>query len=218
MTRKLRGFLLRRTRVVMIAAAVLAAEKNLAPAQLAHGSFQKPALIACRRFLCKPGTVDPNPFGVGGERIKSVSGRSTGVIKPAGPVDPQFSVLSLQHIDGSPLAVLGNFSVHYCGGYQRGMVSADYFGHYAAALEAEGVFLELILDGHHVHPAMFLLARRAARGKLVLVSDAIRARDPATGQLPEEAKALIERRRSFYYDAIRDWVEKGDEAKLCSLN
>ena len=120
-----------------IATAVLAAEKNLAPAKLGHGSFQKPELIACRRFLCRPGTVDPNPFGEGGERIKSVSGRSNGVIKPAGPVDPQFSVLSIQHADGSPLAALGNFSVHYCGGYQRGMVSADYFGHYAAALEVE---------------------------------------------------------------------------------
>jgi hypothetical protein len=42
------------------------------------------------------------------------------------------------------------------------------------------------------------------------VSDAIRARDRATGQLPEEAKSLIERRRSFYYDAIRDWAERGD--------
>ena len=27
--------------------------------------------------------------------------------------------------------------MHYCGGYKRGLVSADYFGHYAAALEAE---------------------------------------------------------------------------------
>ena len=42
------------------------------------------------------------------------------------------------------------------------------------------------------------------------VSDAIRARNRATGQLPEEAKALIERRRGFYYDAVRDWVAKGD--------
>ena len=121
---------------VRIAEAVLAAEKNLAPAKLGYGSFQKPGLIACRRFLCKPGTVEPNPFGERGERIKSVSGRSSGVIKPAGPVDPQFSILSLQHVDGTPLAVLGNFSVHYCGGYQRGLVSADYFGHYAAALQA----------------------------------------------------------------------------------
>lgn len=44
-----------------------------------------------------------------------------------------------------------------------------------AALEAEGVFLELILDGHHVHPSLLRLALRAARGKLVLVTDAIRA-------------------------------------------
>lgn len=45
----------------------------------------------------------------------------------------------------------------------------------AAALEAEGAHLELILDLHHVHPALFRLALRAARGKLCLVSDAIRA-------------------------------------------
>ena len=54
----------------------------------------------------------------------------------AGPVDPQFSILSLQYRDGSPLCVLGNFSVHYCGGYQPGAVSADYFGHYCQAIEA----------------------------------------------------------------------------------
>jgi hypothetical protein len=70
-----------------------------------------------------------------GERIKSVAGRSSAVLEPAGPVDPQFSILSIQHADGKPLAVLGNFSVHYCGGYQRGVVSADYFGHFAQALE-----------------------------------------------------------------------------------
>jgi N-acetylglucosamine-6-phosphate deacetylase len=45
----------------------------------------------------------------------------------------------------------------------------------AAALEAEGVTLELILDGHHVHPVMARLALRAARGKVALVTDAIRA-------------------------------------------
>lgn len=52
----------------------------------------------------------------------------------------------------------------------------------AAALEAEGAALELILDGHHVHPALFRLALRAARGKLCLVSDAIRAAGLPPGQ------------------------------------
>jgi hypothetical protein len=33
--------------------------------------------------------------------------------------------------------VLANFSVHYCGGYRRGWVSADYFGAFAARLEEQ---------------------------------------------------------------------------------
>lgn len=120
-----------------IADAVIQAQKNLAPARIGFGSFEKSEFVRCRRFLCEPGSVGINPFGESGERIKSVAGRSSAMIKPAGPVDPQFSILSVQHADGKPLAVLGNFSVHYCGGYQRGFVSADYFGHYAARLEAQ---------------------------------------------------------------------------------
>jgi len=44
------------------------------------------------------------------------------------------------------------------------------------------------------------------------VSDAIRSMDRTTGQLPQDIHDLIERRRSFYYDAIRDWVTKGDKS------
>ncbi len=36
----------------------------------------------------------------------------------AGPVDPKFSILSVQHLDGRPLAVLGNYGLHYIGGYE----------------------------------------------------------------------------------------------------
>jgi hypothetical protein len=58
------------------------------------------------------------------------------VLKPAGPVDPQFSILFVQHTDGSPLALLGNFSVHYSGGYQKGLVSADYIGAFCKEIES----------------------------------------------------------------------------------
>ncbi len=126
-----------RTVARKIAEAVLQAEKNLAPAQLGFVSFEVPGLIACRRFLCKPGSVGPNPFGETGERIKSVAGTSTAVIEPAGPVDPEVSVVSIQYLDGQQLAVLANFSVHYCGGYRRGLVSADYFGYFARAIESQ---------------------------------------------------------------------------------
>ena len=120
-----------------IARAVLEAEEHLVPAQFAHGSFTLDGLIACRRFLCEPGTVAANPFGETGERIKSVAGKSTGVIEPAGPVDPEFSVLSVQDRDGHQIAAFGNFSVHYCGGYRKGMVSADYFGQFSEQIEAK---------------------------------------------------------------------------------
>lgn len=120
-----------------MAQAVIQAHKQLAPAKIAFGSFEKPDLFACRRFLCQPGTVSANPFGELGERVKSVAGRSSGVIRPAGPIDPQVSILSVRHFDDTPLAVLANFSPHYCGGYRRGWVSADYFGAFARRLEKE---------------------------------------------------------------------------------
>jgi hypothetical protein len=120
-----------------IAEVVIQADENLSPAAIACTTFVKPELLACRRFLCQPGSVGANPFGDGGERVKSVAGSSTAIIQPAGPVDPQFSVLAVRQINGAPLALLGNFSVHYCGGYQRGAVSADYFGHFATAIETQ---------------------------------------------------------------------------------
>jgi N-acetylglucosamine-6-phosphate deacetylase len=44
----------------------------------------------------------------------------------------------------------------------------------AAALEDDSVFVELIADGHHVHPALWPLVRRIKPAdRLVLVSDAI---------------------------------------------
>lgn len=134
-----------------IAEAVLAAEKRLAPAKIGHGSFQLEGLIACRRFLCAPGSVEPNPFGESGERIKSVAGRSSEIIEPAGPVDPEFSVLSVQTNDGKQIAALGNFSVHYCGGYQRGLVSADYFGEFSEQIESR-------LSRDNQHPAIGLMS------------------------------------------------------------
>jgi hypothetical protein len=117
-----------------MAEAVLMAQRNLAPAKIGFGSYDRKDYVVCRRHLCEEGSVGPNPFGETGERVKSVAGSSNKVLKPAGPVDPQVSVLSVVHADGSPLALVANFSVHYCGGYQRGQVSADDFGAFARGL------------------------------------------------------------------------------------
>jgi len=48
--------------------------------------------------------------------------------------DPQVGVLSVQHADGRPMAVLASFPVHYVTGDKRGDVTADYWGCFADRL------------------------------------------------------------------------------------
>ncbi len=141
-----------------IAGAVARADGNLAPATVAFGRFDAPDMVACRRTLCEPGSVSPNPFGETGERVASVSGKGK-PIEPAGPVDPQVSVVSLRHADGAPLAVLANYSVHYAGGYEKGMVSADYFGAFARCLEDS-------LGGGAGHPRFVAMMSNGTSGDI----------------------------------------------------
>jgi N-acetylglucosamine-6-phosphate deacetylase len=61
-------------------------------------------------------------------------------------------------------------------------------GPIAAALDDERVTVEVIADGHHVHPALLRLAATAAPGRLVAITDAI----SATG-LPDGEHRIGER-------------------------
>ncbi|MFV2069337.1 MAG: neutral/alkaline non-lysosomal ceramidase N-terminal domain-containing protein [Pirellulales bacterium] len=167
-----------------IAEAVVAAAKNVAPAQVGCGSFDKPEFVRCRRFLCQPGSVGVNPFGESGEQCKSVSGQSSAVIKPAGPVDPQLSILSVRHADGSPLAVLANFSVHYCGGYARGQVSADYFGFFAATLQEK-------LQAGEGHPPFVGIMSNGTSGNTSSIERGGKSY-PAFGWMEESGRILAE--------------------------
>ncbi len=184
-----------------ITEAVIAANENLAPAKIGFGSFVKPDLIACRRQLCDPGSVGINPFGVSGEQIKSVAGTSTSIIGPAGPTDPQFSVLSLRHDDGTPLCVLGNFSVHYCGGYQRGAVSADYFGHFSTAIETK-------LASKSSHPAIIGIMSNGTSGDTGAFQSSDGRKFPAFEAMQHYGRLLAEEATS----AIEGIEHRGDVA------
>lgn len=118
-----------------IAEAVAAAIDNLAPAKVGYGSAGVPKYTFNRRWWMKPGTVPPDPFGGTTDRVRFNPPRaSKDLVRPAGSVDPELSVLSVQHADGRPLAVLANYSIHYVGGYARGHASADYFGVFAGRI------------------------------------------------------------------------------------
>ena len=119
-----------------IADGVRRAVNNLAPAKIGWGAGQVPDQVFNRRWKMKPGTIGPNPFGETNELVKMNPGvGNPNLIEPAGPTDPEVSVLSIQSADGRPLALLANYSLHYCGGVGSGVISADYFGMFADKIQ-----------------------------------------------------------------------------------
>lgn len=113
-----------------IAEGIVKAHANLAPAEVGWGVAKEPSQVFNRRWRVTPGTILPDPFGRGTDRVKMNPGhRNPAITEPAGPVDPDVSVLSVRAADGPPLALFANYSLHYVGDLPP--LSADYFGMFA---------------------------------------------------------------------------------------
>lgn len=118
-----------------IADGVQTAIGRLRPAQAAFVTVEVPEHVNNRRWLMKPGTAPPNPFG-GVDRVKmNPPGGSPDLVEPAGPTDPTVSVLALREPEGRPIAVYSAYSLHYVGGTRDGDISADYYGMYCEELK-----------------------------------------------------------------------------------
>ncbi len=118
-----------------IADAVRCAANNLTPARAGWGSGSVPEEVNNRRWRMKPGAIPPNPFGGQDQVRMNPPVGSPDLLEPAGPTDPEVGVLALTRPDGSPIAMLSNYSLHYVGGVGPGHVSADYYGAFAAEVE-----------------------------------------------------------------------------------
>ncbi|HUY34861.1 MAG TPA: hypothetical protein VMV69_19095 [Pirellulales bacterium] len=108
---------------------------NLAPARIGWGVGREATQVFNRRWKLKPGKVPPNPFGAVDQVQMNPSVGSPDLVEPAGPIDPELSLLAVQGADGRPLAVLANYSLHYVGGTEPTDVSADYFAMFADRLQ-----------------------------------------------------------------------------------
>ena len=117
-----------------IADGVCCAIHNLQPARIAWGTADLPGQVFCRRWLLEPGAELFNPFGEP-DQAKMNPGNRPDLLKPAGPVDPQIAFLALQTLDGRPLGLLANYSLHYVGATGRNHLSADYFGVFADRIQ-----------------------------------------------------------------------------------
>ncbi len=108
---------------------------QLEPAKIGWGSAQEPSEVFNRRWFVDDPALLANPFG-GIDRVRMNPPRGhKSLNRPAGPTDPEISFLSVQSVDGRPISLLANYSLHYVGGVRPGDVSADYFGYFARFIE-----------------------------------------------------------------------------------
>ena len=111
-----------------MADAVVRAYNNLEPAKIGWGCGKEATQVFNRRWKMKPGTDLTNPFGEQDQVKMNPGVGNPNLVKPAGPIDPDVAVVSIQTKAGAPLALLANYSLHYVGGTRLGEVSADYYG------------------------------------------------------------------------------------------
>ena len=110
-----------------IAQGIESAQKNLQPAEVGWHSVQASKFTALRRWILRPDRMELDPFGNRTVRATMHAGRNWGnVIGESGPEDPELAMLCIRNLNGRPLAVLANFSMHYFAGVKA--LSADYFG------------------------------------------------------------------------------------------
>jgi hypothetical protein len=117
-----------------IAEAIVAAEKNLEPAEMAHGVALVPEEVFNRRWHMKPGGIAVNPFGDHNDTVRMNPPRNL-IERPAGPIDPEVHFISFRSTDGRPIGLLANYSLHYVGGVPAATISADYFAIFAGHIE-----------------------------------------------------------------------------------
>lgn len=134
-----------------IADGVRRALNNLEPAKIGWGSVDEPSEVHNRRWYVTDPDLLKNPFGgVDKVRMNPPAGNAA-LVKPAGPTDPEISFISVQALDGRPIALLGNYSLHYVGGVKGSDVSADYFAIFAEKIG------ELLNAPRHTPPFVGIL-------------------------------------------------------------
>lgn len=134
-----------------LAQSIEEAFQNRQPAAVGMASHDLREEVFNRRWFLQPGRMPPNPFGKL-DIVKMNPGTNPDVLdRPAGPVDPELVVLSIQNQKRKPLALLANYALHYVGGVAQRNASADYFGEFArqmpSRLRADQNFVAMMSNG-----------------------------------------------------------------------
>lgn len=185
-----------------IADGVKRAIYNLAPARIGWTTANEPNQVFNRRWFKKEGTIQPSPFG-DLDKVKTNPGFGPDLTQPAGPTDPEIVLLSVQSLEGKPLAVLANYSLHYVGDVGNGHISADYFAVFCDRLQQ-------LLGADRQDPAFVAMLSNGTSGD-VNNNDYSKPYQP-TGPRYSRIRQVAENIAQVSFEALksvkyRDWVE-----------
>jgi putative membrane-bound dehydrogenase-like protein len=124
-----------RQMIPQVAQAIIEAHAKLRVASVGWAQVDAPEHTNCRRWIRRSDKIAIDPFGERSIRAMMHPGyQNPEFTGPAGPVDPQLSLLSFISVeDSQPICLLANYSMHYFG--SGAGFSADYFGELARGLE-----------------------------------------------------------------------------------
>jgi hypothetical protein len=81
---------------------------NMDRARIGWGSANEPSSVFNRRWFMNPDKPVPNPFGGVDQVQMNPPRQSEDLVKPAGPTDPEVVFMSIESVDGQPIALLAN--------------------------------------------------------------------------------------------------------------
>jgi len=115
----------------LLAKAIEQANANLVPAKVGWAVAKDFEHTNCRRWIYRSDRVRSDPFGERTVHAMMHPGyQNPSCVGPAGPIDPDITMVSVKRADGRPLALLANYSMHY---YGAPAVSSDYYGPFCSA-------------------------------------------------------------------------------------
>ena len=192
-----------------IADGVVRAMTNLQPAKIAYGVGQEPNQVFNRRWRLKPGKMPMNPFGSTNDLVKmNPAIESPDLVEPAGPIDPDVSIVALESLKGKRIALLANYSLHYVGTGKDEEISADYYGAFCDRIQE-------LLGADRQDPPFVALLSNGTSGDINNIN--FRKKGPA--RAPYEQVNLVadavarEVHRVYKTLKFLDWVPVGSAQK-----
>ena len=165
--------------------AIAAAQAAMEPARVGFAKGDAGDFTALRQWIRRPDRIAEDPFGNMTVRANMHAGRNwDDVTGEAGPKDPDLSIISIQSRDGRPLAVLGNFSMHYFGDKD---ISADYFG-----LFSEGLKKRLAPESAPGKPAFVGIMSHGCSGDIYRTDYKIPEKDRPKPTIDEYTNGLLD--------------------------